>query len=186
MEKRYTVGQASAMTGVKYYVMRYWEEELELKIGRNELGHRYYTAGDIRLFMNINELKNRGLQLKAIKQLIPQLTENTDMDVEKLSLTDEAARNEIKKSGRKTEEREVEICTGEVCRNTEEESVSEAKMREFRRILEKLIHEEIQRKETGEYRCRSLDESIRRHQMARRESAATENNRKRNKKISCR
>ena len=43
MEKRYTVRQAVTLTGVKSYVLRYWEEELELRIGRNELGHRYYT-----------------------------------------------------------------------------------------------------------------------------------------------
>ena len=38
MEKRYTVRQAVTLTGVKSYVLRYWEEELELRIGRNELG----------------------------------------------------------------------------------------------------------------------------------------------------
>lgn len=65
MEKRYTVRQAVTMTGVKSYVLRYWEEELDLRIGRNELGHRYYTPFDIQLFLKINELKNRGLQLKA-------------------------------------------------------------------------------------------------------------------------
>ena len=30
METRYTVRQAVEMTGVKSYVLRYWEEELEL------------------------------------------------------------------------------------------------------------------------------------------------------------
>ena len=57
METRYTVRQAVEMTGVKSYVLRYWEEELELQIHRNELGHRYYTGYDIQLFLNIKELK---------------------------------------------------------------------------------------------------------------------------------
>ncbi len=35
---------------VKSYVLRYWEDELDLHIGRNELGHRYYTGEDIQLF----------------------------------------------------------------------------------------------------------------------------------------
>ena len=70
MEKRYTVRQAVTLTGVKSYVLRYWEEELELRIGRNELGHRYYTPFDIQLFLKINELKSKGLQLKAIRTLI--------------------------------------------------------------------------------------------------------------------
>ena len=43
MEPKYTVRQAEEMTGVKSYVLRYWEDELDLRIGRNELGHRYYT-----------------------------------------------------------------------------------------------------------------------------------------------
>ena len=74
MEKRYTVTQASEMLKVKSYVLRYWEEELELRIRRNEQGHRYYTDHDIRLFANIKELKNRGLQLRAIKELIPRIS----------------------------------------------------------------------------------------------------------------
>ena len=32
METRYTVRQTVEMTGVKSYVLRYWEEELELQI----------------------------------------------------------------------------------------------------------------------------------------------------------
>ena len=73
MEPKYTVTQASQMTGVKSYVLRYWDDELDLSIQRNELGHRYYTRYDIQLFLNIKELKKRGLQLRAIKELIPQL-----------------------------------------------------------------------------------------------------------------
>ena len=72
METRYTVRQTVEMTDVKSYVLRYWEEELELQIHRNELGHRYYTGYDIQLFLNIKELKRRGLQLRAIKKLSPQ------------------------------------------------------------------------------------------------------------------
>ena len=78
MEKRYTVRQAVTLTGVKSYVLRYWEEELELRIGRNELGHRYYTPFDIQLFLKINELKSKGLQLKAIRTLIPPEARKAD------------------------------------------------------------------------------------------------------------
>ena len=75
MDKHYTVSQATEMTGVKAYVLRYWEDEMELRIGRNTMGHRYYTAYDIQLFLNIKELKNRGLQLRAIKELIPKIAQ---------------------------------------------------------------------------------------------------------------
>ena len=73
MEKCYTVAETVKMTGVKSYVLRYWEDELDLHIGRNELGHRYYTGEDIQLFLNIKELKNRGLQLRAIHDLLPKI-----------------------------------------------------------------------------------------------------------------
>ena len=49
MEQRYTVTQAADILGVRASVLRYWEEELELRICRNEQGHRYYTGNDITL-----------------------------------------------------------------------------------------------------------------------------------------
>ena len=60
MEKCYTVAETVKLTGVKSYVLRYWEDELSLPIRRNELGHRCYTQDDIQLFLNIKELKNRS------------------------------------------------------------------------------------------------------------------------------
>ena len=51
-------------------MLRYWEEELELPIKRNELGHRYYTEEDVKRFQEIRELKERGLQLKAIRLIL--------------------------------------------------------------------------------------------------------------------
>ena len=81
MEKCYTVAETVKLTGVKSYVLRYWEDELSLPIRRNELGHRCYTQDDIQLFLNIKELKNRGLQLRAIYALLPKLTKKEGMEV---------------------------------------------------------------------------------------------------------
>ena len=69
METRYTVRQTVEMTGVKSYVLRYWEEEMKLPIKRNELGHRYYTRWDIQVFLSIKELKKKGYSLKEIGKL---------------------------------------------------------------------------------------------------------------------
>ena len=52
---------------VEAHVLRYWEEELELPIPRNDMGHRYYTDFHIRLFKQVKVLKEKGYQLKAIK-----------------------------------------------------------------------------------------------------------------------
>ena len=51
-------------------MLRYWEEELHLPIKRNELGHRYYTEEDVERFKQIKGMKERGLQLKAIKMIL--------------------------------------------------------------------------------------------------------------------
>ena len=79
---RYMISDAAKKVEVEAHVLRYWEEELELPIARNELGHRYYTRENIRIFQNIKELKERGFQLKAIKVLLPEILKkgqkNTD------------------------------------------------------------------------------------------------------------
>lgn len=160
METRYTVRQAAEMTGIKAYVMRYWEDELDLHIQRNELGHRYYTGSDIQLFMNIKELKKRGLQLRASRDLIPQIlytAANTD-------------KNNIQLLEGETEE----ISSQDSSNITEkaEENVTDPKILEFQAILERLITQEIRSKNEDEERFRSLDLAIRKQQMARREIAA--------------
>lgn len=39
----YLISDASRKVDVESHVLRYWEEELEMNIPRNEMGHRYYT-----------------------------------------------------------------------------------------------------------------------------------------------
>ncbi len=71
MEKlRYMISDAAAAVNVETHVLRYWEEELELSVPRNEMGHRYYTKDNINEFLKIKELKEQGYQLKEIKNLL--------------------------------------------------------------------------------------------------------------------
>lgn len=71
MEKvRYMISDAANRIQVESHVLRYWEEELELDVPRNEMGHRYYTEENLRQFEEIKRLKEEGYQLKAIKMLI--------------------------------------------------------------------------------------------------------------------
>lgn len=168
METRYTVRQAAEMTGVKAYVLRYWEDELDLRIQRNELGHRYYTGYDIQVFMNIKELKKRGLQLRAIKDLIPQIARTVPGSAEsKVKLLE----GEIQGCNVQEPESSDEDME-EIVSQPEEEMSMNPKILEFQSILERLITQEIQSKNEDEERCRSLDLAIRRQQMARREAAA--------------
>lgn len=72
-EVRFMISEAAKQVHVESHVLRYWEEELELVIGRTEMGHRYYTEDDIQLFCCIKKLKDAGMLLKDLKPLIPEL-----------------------------------------------------------------------------------------------------------------
>ena len=67
---RYMISDAADMVHVETHVLRYWEEELELTIPRNEMGHRYYTRENIKEFQKIKDLKEQGYQLKAIRMIL--------------------------------------------------------------------------------------------------------------------
>lgn len=69
-ERIYMISDAAKQVEVEAHVLRYWEEELEMPAKRNEMGHRYYTEDDIRQFQKIKELKEQGLQLKAIRHIL--------------------------------------------------------------------------------------------------------------------
>lgn len=69
-EKTYLISDAAKRVQVESHVLRYWEEELKLPIKRNEMGHRYYTEVDIRRFQEVRDLKEQGLQLKAIRNVL--------------------------------------------------------------------------------------------------------------------
>ena len=74
-EVRFMISEAAKKVHVESHVLRYWEEELGLSIGRTEMGHRYYTEDDIQLFCCIKRLKDEGMLLRDLKLLIPQLNE---------------------------------------------------------------------------------------------------------------
>lgn len=69
-ERRYIISDASKMLDVESHVLRYWEEELEIKIPRNEMGHRYYTDKDIETLKTVRDLKRQGYGLRSIRMMI--------------------------------------------------------------------------------------------------------------------
>lgn len=79
-ETHYLISDAAKKVDAPSHVLRYWEEELEMNIPRNEMGHRYYTDLHIRLFRQVKELKEKGYQLKVIKTALARSLE-TDGEV---------------------------------------------------------------------------------------------------------
>ena len=70
---RYIISDASKQVEVEPHVLRYWEEELELEIPRNAMGHRYYREQELDTIRGIKKLKEQGFQLKAIKMILPNI-----------------------------------------------------------------------------------------------------------------
>lgn len=73
VKEKYLINEAAKEVHVESHVLRYWEEELALPIKRNEQGHRIYTQEDIDRFIVIKDLKDQGLQLKAVKTILDQI-----------------------------------------------------------------------------------------------------------------
>ena len=76
----YSIGEISQKTGLKQYVLRYWETEFShIKPSKNRAGNRVYKESD---FHNIEELKdllhNRKFTIKGAKQYLKTKHENKE------------------------------------------------------------------------------------------------------------
>ena len=174
MEKvRYMISDAAGLVNVESHVLRYWEEELELDIPRNEMGHRYYTQENIKQFQQIKELKEKGYQLKAIKMIVHNEDTDTVLVPEKkeqqvyfknpetLALA-EARQNVLDNTDRMAQFTELmtNIVGKAIAANNEElsrsigEDVGEQVLKEMNYLMR-------EREEMEEERFRQLDDAIR-------------------------
>lgn len=141
---RYMISDTAKQVEVEAHVLRYWEEELDLPIARNEMGHRYYTGENIQLFKNIKELKERGFQLKAIKMLLPDIENQEVRSMDNIiHLRDELNRRVITEEHKgepitliSQEEEETNLVAKE---DFELQEVEDNKMQQFEMILANII-----------------------------------------------
>ena len=139
MEKvRYMISDAAAMVNVETHVLRYWEEELDLTIPRNEMGHRYYTRENILEFQKIKELKEQGYQLKAIRMIIHS------QDVEKAQALyrpnagtpDDHSANDLLKMPSGCQSRHTVVSSH---KDAENELSAEERMAQFRELMSDIV-----------------------------------------------
>ena len=66
----YSIGEVSEITGLKQYVLRYWESEFsQLNPSKNSAGNRNYRKADIDLINEIKDLLyDRRFTIKGAKQ----------------------------------------------------------------------------------------------------------------------
>ncbi len=91
----YSIGEISRKTGLKQYVLRYWETEFShIKPSKNRAGNRIYKESD---YNNIKELKDllhkRKFTIKGAKQYLKDRATNpsapsTNQDSSALKLID--------------------------------------------------------------------------------------------------
>ena len=68
----YSIGEVSALTGLKQYVLRYWETEFShIKPTKNRAGNRVYRSSDLENIKEIkNLLHNQKFTIKGAKQYL--------------------------------------------------------------------------------------------------------------------
>lgn len=147
----YLISEAAKKVKVESHVLRYWEEELALPIKRNEQGHRYYSSEDIERFIHIKNLKEQGLQLKAIRLLLKD---------GKLTPLETITGEQEEKS----EERPIEEnlpSPGETTQAAVTEESREQKLRRMAELFKQAMVQamtEVNEKQTRELSCRHAEE----------------------------
>lgn len=69
-DKIYTIKDLSKITEIKITTIRKYENDFDLKIPRNEMGHRIYTENEIQVYKKIKTMKERGAGTELIREII--------------------------------------------------------------------------------------------------------------------
>ena len=137
-ERHYLISEMAKLLDTESHVLRYWEEELQLDIPRNELGHRYYTDLHIWLFGRIKELKEKGYQLKAIKEVLPE-----EMEAFENQHGLKTIKGEAKEGGIEPQIASVEAVAGEETAVKRQEFTPAQKMEQFQTIMTHIVSQAL-------------------------------------------
>mgnify|MGYP001090546110 CR=1 FL=1 len=76
----YSIGEVSEITGLKQYVLRYWETEFaHLKPNKNSAGNRIYRQNDIENLIEIKKLLHEEkFTIKGARQYLSKPSQNTN------------------------------------------------------------------------------------------------------------
>ncbi len=81
----YSISEVSEITGLKQYVLRYWETEFsQLKPEKNRGGNRIYRSHDVDTIMEIKSLLyDRKFTIKGAQQHLKHPSEKSSQMIEK-------------------------------------------------------------------------------------------------------
>ncbi|MEO0081101.1 MAG: MerR family transcriptional regulator [candidate division WOR-3 bacterium] len=78
--KFYTVTQVCRQLGVQPHVLRYWEEEFEIRVKRNSAGRRVFSADQLERLQTIKHLLRRErLTVRGAKARLAKMDRNPDL-----------------------------------------------------------------------------------------------------------
>ena len=79
-ERLYRIGEVSQITGLKHFVLRYWEGEFPMLLPvKSTTGYRLYRQQDVDLVLKIKELLyNQGFTIAGARRHLEDLAASTD------------------------------------------------------------------------------------------------------------
>lgn len=69
-EKTYSITKLADLLNISDHTLRKYENDFNLKIPRNDMGHRYYTEKEVELFKRILDWKEKGFNKTTINNLL--------------------------------------------------------------------------------------------------------------------
>ena len=93
----YSIGDVSQITGLKQYVLRYWETEFSiLKPTKNSAGNRTYKDNDIKIIKHIqNLLYTKKFTIKGAKQYLKDYYSANVNDTKIVNISNQSINNEL-------------------------------------------------------------------------------------------
>ena len=109
----FSIGEASKITQVAPYVMRYWETEFRLlRPSRRESGQRYYSRKDLETILKIKDLLHvKRFTIPGAKKFLSEQKRSAGEQI-KMELSDHGAAANILKETRKTLEEILTVLKG--------------------------------------------------------------------------
>ena len=83
-QKYFTTGEVSNLLQIKPHILRYWEKSFKDQFSVKRISNRrMFQKEDLLSFVKINELTDKGLNVKAIKKVFleGELSLNIDIDI---------------------------------------------------------------------------------------------------------
>ena len=94
----YSIGEVSEITGLKQYVLRYWETEFpQLRPSKNRAGNRTYKRHDLDLISEIQTLLyKRKFTIKGARQYLKDLQNSSDSTEKIVQITKSPSELDLK------------------------------------------------------------------------------------------